>query len=308
MKVPGQKEVSPTMVESDAGENVQDIHVYEKGNSRKVKETDRRKRVDTMKNMLIKKNDIKQYIFVINELTAREIKRKYARSSLGIIWSVLNPLLMMIVMSLIFSTMFRRNIENFPIYYLTGQLFWELFSGATNSSMSALVDNKMLLIKAKLPKHTFILSRIYTSLVNFGYTCRAYVLMLIVFKIKPSWTMLLFPVDIMFALIFSIGIGYMLAVMYVFFADIKYLYSVVLRILMYLSAIFYPITSLPEAMQTFIGYNPIYLTIVFARQCVMEGRVPDQSIWMRLISWSVISLALGMLVFKKKENTVMQKL
>ena len=296
------------MLESDAGENVQDIHVYEKGNSRKVKETDRRKRVDKMKNMLIKKNDIKQYIFVINELTAREIKRKYARSSLGIIWSVLNPLLMMIVMSLIFSTMFRRNIENFPIYYLTGQLFWELFSGATNSSMSALVDNKMLLIKAKLPKHTFILSRIYTSLVNFGYTCIAYVLMLIVFKIKPSWTMLLFPVDIMFALIFSIGIGYMLAVMYVFFADIKYLYSVVLRILMYLSAIFYPITSLPEAMQTFIGYNPIYLTIVFARQCVMEGRVPDQSIWMRLISWSVISLALGMLVFKKKENTVMQKL
>ena len=273
-----------------------------------MKETDRRKRVDTMKNMLIKKNDIKQYIFVINELTAREIKRKYARSSLGIIWSVLNPLLMMIVMSLIFSTMFRRNIENFPIYYLTGQLFWELFSGATNSSMSALVDNKMLLIKAKLPKHTFILSRIYTSLVNFGYTCIAYVLMLIVFKIEPSWAMLLFPVDIMFALIFSIGIGYMLAVMYVFFADIKYLYSVVLRILMYLSAIFYPITSLPEAMQTFIGYNPIYLTIVFARQCVMEGRVPDQSIWMRLISWSVISLALGMLVFKTKENKVMQKL
>lgn len=291
-----------------AGEAVQAVHVYKKGNCRKVKTEDRRKRVEKLKNLIIKKNDIKQYTFVIKELTAREIKRKYARSSLGIIWSVLNPLLMMIVMSLIFSTMFRRSIENFPIYYLTGALFWELFNGATNASMTALVDNKMLLIKAKLPKHTFILSRIYTSLINFGYTCIAYVLMLIVFKIKPTWAMLLFPVDVIFVMIFSMGIGYLLAVLYVFFADIKYLYSVVLRILMYLSAIFYPITSLPEAMQDFISCNPLYVIIAFARQCVMEGRVPDGDIWVKLISWSLISFGVGMAVFKAKENKVMQKI
>ena len=109
---------------------------------------------------------LKQYFFVIKELTEREIKRKYARSSLGIIWSVLNPLLMMVVMSMIFSTMFKRSIDNYPIYYLTGQMVWELFSGATNAAMTALVDNKTLLIKAKLPRHTFVVSRIYTSLVN----------------------------------------------------------------------------------------------------------------------------------------------
>ena len=128
-------------------------------------------------------SDFLQYIFVIRELTAREIKRKYARSSLGIIWSVLNPLLYMVVMSLIFSTMFRRSIENFPIYYLTGQIFWTLFSGATNSAMTALVDNRNLLLQAKLPKQTFVLSRVYTTLVNFGYTCIAYIPMLIVFRI-----------------------------------------------------------------------------------------------------------------------------
>lgn len=291
-----------------AGEAVQVVYVYKKGNCRKVKTEDRRKRVEKLKKLIKKKNDIKQYTFVIKELTAREIKRKYARSSLGIIWSVLNPLLMMIVMSLIFSTMFRRSIENFPIYYLTGSIFWNLYSGATNSAMTALVDNKMLLIKAKLPKHTFILSRIYTSLINFGYTCIAYVLMLIVFKIKPTWAMLLFPVDVIFALIFSMGVGYMLAVLYVFFADVKYLYSVVMRILMYLSAIFYPITRLPEAMQDFISYNPVYLIIAFARICVMEGRVPEGSIWIRLICWCVVSLIVGMAVFKTKENKVMQKI
>lgn len=273
-----------------------------------MKPEKRQERVKRIKKFLIKKEDVKQYAFVIKELTAREIKRKYARSSLGIIWSVLNPLLMMIVMSLIFSTMFRRSIANFPIYYLTGVVFWDLFSGATNSAMTALVDNKTLLIKAKLPKHTFILSRIYTSLINLGYTCIAYLLMLVVFRIKPSWSMLLLSVDVIFALIFSMGIGYMLAVLYVFFADIKYLYSVVLRILMYLSAIFYPITSLPEAMQNFISRNPVYLIIYFARTCVMDGKVPEADIWVRLICWSLVSFGVGMTVFKTKENKVMQKI
>ncbi len=268
----------------------------------------RHRRKNGMKRFLRKKEEIKQYLFVISELTAREIKRKYARSSLGIIWSVLNPLLTMVVMSLIFSTMFKRSIENFPIYYLTGQIFWTLFSTGTNASMTALVDNKNLLIKAKLPKQTFILSRIYTSLVNFGYTCIAYVMMLVVFRIKPGWTMLLFLADVAYGLVFSMGIGYMLAVAYVFFADIKYLYSVLLTLWMYLSAIFYPVSGLADSMRTVIECNPVYVMIDFARKCVMYGQVPDSMMWIKLSCWSFGSLAVGILVFKLKENQVMQKL
>lgn len=251
-------------------------------------------------------SDILQYVFVIRELTSREIKRKYARSSLGIIWSVLNPLLMMVVMSLIFSTMFKRSIENFPIYYLTGQTIWVLFSSATNTAMTALVDNKSLLIKAKLPKHTFILSRIYTALVNFGYTCIAYVLMLLIFRIKITLTILLFPIGVLFALIFSIGVGYLLATEYVFFADIKYLYGIFLTLLMYLSAIFYPVDSLPEVMQKVINWNPVYLVILFARECVMYGRVPEIWVWIRLSIWSFGSVLIGMIVFRIQENKIMQ--
>lgn len=261
----------------------------------------RRKRTELWK-------DLRQYTFAISELTGREVKRKYARSSLGIIWSVLNPLLSMVVISLVFSTMFRRNIENFPIYFLTGQLFFNLFSVATNSAMTVLVDNKTLLIKAKLPKHTFILSRIYTALINFGYTCIAHVLMLLVFRITPHWTMLLFFVDVLFALLFSTGIGYMLSIAYVFFADIKYLYSVFLTLLMYMSALFYPVSQLPEAMGRVIEYNPVYVTIAFARECVMYGNVPDIGLWCKLLVWSIGSFGIGLLVFKMKENQVMQKI
>lgn len=291
-----------------AGEAVQAVHVYKKGNIRTLKPDKRRERIEKMKRVLIKKEDIKQYVFVIKELTAREIKRKYARSSLGIIWSVLNPLLTMIVMSLLFSTMFKRSIDNFPIYYLTGLIFWGLFNGATNSAMTSLVDNKFLLIRAKLPKHTFILSRVYTALVNFGYTCIAYVLMLIVFRVKPVWSMLLFPVIVIFTLIFSLGIGYILAVLDVFFADIRYLYSVLLNLLMHMSAIYYPISSLPKYVQTIIECNPIYSFIYFARICVMEGEIPYIDVWIKVICWSMGSLILGMIVFKAKENKVMQKI
>lgn len=253
-------------------------------------------------------SDILQYIFVIRELTAREIKRKYARSSLGIIWSVLNPLLTMVVMSLIFSTMFRRSIENFPIYYLTGQIFWTLFSGATNSAMTALVDNRNLLIQAKLPKQTFILSRVYTTLVNFGYTCVAYILMLVIFRVRPALTMLLFPLAVISMLAISVGVSYVLAVVYVFFADVKYLYSVFLTLWMYMTALFYPVTSLPEAMQRFIGCNPIYVVIAFARECVMYGKVPELMMWIKLVCWSLGSIWVGLSVFKHMENQVMQRI
>ena len=248
----------------------------------------------------------KQYIFVIRELTSREIKRKYARSFLGIIWSVLNPLLTMTVMSLIFSYMFKRSIEMFPLYYLTGSIFWTLFSGATNSAMTALVDNKNLLLKVKLPKRPFVLSRVYTSLINFGYTCIAYVLMLAVFRIRPSWLMLLFFLDVVLMFMFATGIGYILSILYVFFADIKYLYSVLLTLVMYCSAIFYPVTSLPEVLQKLISYNPIYMGIYIARECVVYNNVPDISAWIKLLIVALVSLGLGRYVFKKKQNDVMQ--
>lgn len=254
----------------------------------------------------------KQYLFVIHELTSREIKRKYARSYLGVIWSVLNPLLTMLVMTMIFSYMFRRNIANFPIYYLTGTTFWTLFSTATNQSMSALVDNRMLLMKVKLPKQTFVLSRIYTALVNFLYTCIAFALILVIQvlqgKIVLTWNLLLFPVDVLFTTLFAMGIGYILSIIYVFFADIKYLYSVLLTLWMYMSAIFYPVDNLPETLKYAIGYNPVYVSIVFARHIVLDGVVPEWTLWIKLIVFGIGSFLIGYLVFAKNENKVMQRI
>ena len=250
----------------------------------------------------------KQYIFVIQELTGREIKRKYARSRLGIVWSVLNPLMMMTIMTLVFSYMFKRSIENFPLYYMTGSLFWHLFSEGTEHAMTALVDNKGLLLKAKLPRQIFVLSRMCTSLVNFGFSCVPYIPLLIIFQVKPSWTMLLFPLDVLLAFVFTMGVGYLLSILYAFFADIRYLYSVFLRILLYLTAVFYPVSSLPEALQKVVGLNPVYMSIYIARECMVYGRVPHYSAWLKLSLAALVSCTVGWVVFSRKQNDVMQKM
>ena len=255
----------------------------------------------------ISKKQTGQYFFVIRELTGREIKRKYARSKLGIVWSVLNPLLHMLIMTLIFSTMFKRSIDRFPLYYLTGQLFFDVFRGATTSAMTTLVDNKTLLLRAKLPKQIFVLSRTYTALVNFGYSLAAYIVVLILFRTKPTLLMLFLPLDILLIIIFSMGVGYVLSVIYVFFADIKYLYEgVFLTLLMYMSALFYPLSSLPEFMQTIIGYNPIYLAVYIGRECMVYGNVPHYTAWLKLLIYAAVSFTFGYWLFKRKQDQVMQ--
>lgn len=256
---------------------------------------------------MLDKEQKKQYWFVIKELTGREIKRKYSRSYLGILWSVLNPLLSMAIISLIFSQIFRRSIENYPIYYLTGNIIWSAFTSSTNAAMTTLVDNKMMLIKMKLPMEIFVLTRVYTSLVNMGYSLIAYVVMLVVFQVTPKWTMLLFPVIIILLFLFSLGISYILATAYVFFGDVKHLYSVLLTLWLYCSAIFYPVDRLEGAIRTVIEWNPIFNYIDCGRRIVMYGQIPP--IWeiLRMLLWAVGMYVFGYYIFRKHKNDVMQK-
>ena len=255
-----------------------------------------------------KRENRKQYFFVIRELTSREIKRRYSRSYLGIVWSVLNPLLMMSVLSMIFSQLFQRSIENYPIYYLSGYILWQMFTGATNAAMTTLVDNKTLLIKVKLPMEIFVLARVYTALVNLGYSLIAYVIMLIVFRVTPKLTMLFAPVIVLFLLIFALGISFVLSTAYVFFGDVKHLYSVLLTLWMYCSALFYPIDSMKGIIRQVIEVNPIFVYIDCMRSVVMYGVIPPVDEIARMVIWAVVAYAIGYAVFRKNKNQVMQKI
>lgn len=256
----------------------------------------------------IEDSNVKQYMFVISELTGREIKRKYSRSKLGILWSVLNPLLHMIVLSLIFSTMFKRSIENFPVYYLCGNVLWTLFTTATNTAMTALVDNKQMLIKVKIPMRVFVVSRVYTALVNFGYSLIAFVPILLFFRVPLKGAILFIPIIVLFQLMFTLGFSYILSVSYVFFGDVKHLYGIVLTLWMYMSALFYPTENLPATMKTVVANNPIYTYIDSLRWIVLEGVLPPMNTQVKMVIWSVAVYFIGTHIFNSSKNKIMQKL
>lgn len=250
----------------------------------------------------------KQYFFVISQLVSRELKRKYSRSRLGILWSVLNPLLSMAVLSMIFSTIFQRSIENYPVYYLTGYLLWNLFTSSTNSAMTVLADNQTLLLQVKFPKLIFPLSRICTAFVNFLFSFAAYVVILAVFRIPPDVHMFLLLFITVLILAFSSGLSFILSIGYVFFGDIRHLYSVLLTLWMYLSALFYPVEVLPDPVQTVIRANPIYSYIAGARACMLYGESPTAGQWIRMIVWAAAVYTAGRLVFRYGQDRVIQKL
>lgn len=250
----------------------------------------------------------RQYAFVIRQLTAREMKRKYARSYLGILWSVLNPLLSMAVLSLIFSRMFQKSIDNFPIYYLTGYILWQMFTGATVSSMTALTDNKQLLLKVKFPMEIFIVTRVYTAVINLLYSMAAYEIMLALFGVKLKGTVLWFPVILAFLVLFSLGMSCILAVGYVFFGDLKHLYTVALTLWMYCSGIFYPVEQLEGFIRTVVFYNPIYVYIRCLRKTVMYGQIPAAGEFVQMVLWGGGICLAGWLVFQKNRNRIMERL
>ncbi len=251
---------------------------------------------------------IQQYWFVIRELTSREIKRRYARSRLGIVWSVLSPLLTMAVLSLVFSRLWERSIENFPIYYLTAYILWQLFTNSTNHAMTALVDNKNMLIKVKFPMRIFVLSRAYTALVNFFYSLIGFAAMICVFRTWPDWKMFFSPVIVFFLCLFSLGVAYILATLNVFFGDIRYLYSVFLTLLMYLSALFYPVDRLGNAMQLVVRINPIFEFFDSMRDLVLYHTMPTLAQMLYIAAWSVGMFLLGTLIFNRNQNRIMQKI
>jgi len=260
------------------------------------------------KEQISKKEKINQYRFVIKELTAREIKRKYSRSVLGIVWSVLSPLLSMVVISLVFTQIFERSIKNFPIYYLCGSLLWQLFTTSTNAAMTTFVDNRPMLIKVKFPMQIFILSRVYTALVNLGYSLVGFFLMLFVFQVYPKWSMLFAPIIIVLLLLFSLGVSYILATAYVFFGDVKHLYSVFLQLLLFCSALFYPVDRLGGFMYIVVTNNPVFNYIDALRTIVINGSLPTFSCMIRITIWGVGMYVFGYRIFKKNKNMIMQKI
>ncbi|MCL2864670.1 MAG: ABC transporter permease [Lachnospiraceae bacterium] len=264
--------------------------------------------IDDVGSLTEKQQKRKQYMFLIRELVGREIKRKYSRSFLGIIWSVLSPLLRMTILAVIFSQIFDRAIPHFPIYIMTGQMIFGLFTDAANASLTTLVDNRPMLIKVKFPMEVFVFTRSYSAFVNFMYSMVAYILMLVVFRVSVTWYVLYFPVIVFFTLLFALGTSFILATAYVFFGDIKHLWAVITQLLFFTSAIFWSVDDLTGVIDVVVRANPIFNYIHSARQVVMWQEFPSVGQNIQMIFWGVFAYALGYAVLRKNKTKILIKI
>ena len=246
-------------------------------------------------------NFVKYYDLLI-ELVLRDIKVKYKRSVLGFAWSILNPLLMMIVMSIVFSTIFRSDIKNFPMYLITGQVIFSFFSEATNSAMMSIIGNGGLIKKVYIPKYIFPLSKVMFSFSNMIFSLVAVVIVAIATKLPITPAILLFPLPLIYVFIFSLGVGLLLASYAVFFRDLLHLYGIILLIWTYLTPIFYPITILPPNIRLLLKFNPLYVFISNFREIVLYGNVPSLFSNLLCIAYAILALIIGTLAFRRTKD------
>lgn len=244
----------------------------------------------------------KKNLFILKTLVGKDFKVKYRRSVLGVVWSVLNPLLMMIVMSAVFSYMFRFNIENFPLYLILGQIMFNLMSDATSGAMQSIIGAASLIQKIRIEKMVFPLEKVIFSLVNFLFSAIAAVAVMIYFRIMPTWDILFLPLCIVYVVAFSAGLGLILSSLAVFFRDVIHLWSVILTAWTYATPLFYPLELLPDTLQFLIQFNPMYQYITYFRDIMMYGITPTLEQNLICIAMAAISLALGILVFRKTEH------
>lgn len=237
--------------------------------------------------------------FLFEELVKRDFKKKYKRTILGFLWSMLSPLMMIAVMSFVFSQFFGRTIEYYVLYILAGQIVFAYFSESTNAGMVSLLNNSSIFSKINVPKFLFVLSRNVSALINFLLTVFIFFGFVFAYGISPDWRMLLIFYPIICLIIFNYGIGLILSALYVFFRDIQYLYSLLLQIVMYGSAIFYSIDMLSRSYQTVFYFNPLYLYITFMRDVVIYNKIPE--LWFVALCglYALLAIILGLSIYKK---------
>jgi ABC-2 type transport system permease protein len=241
----------------------------------------------------------------VRVLVARELKVRYRRSAIGFLWTMLQPLLMMLVLQMVFSSLFRGfNITNYPVYALSGVLFWNFFSQSIVSSMNSLRGNAQLLQKLPVPKAVFPLATVISGVINLLFALVPLFLILIVTGHPLTPALLFLPISILLAALFTLGAGLLLSPLAVFFSDVVELIGVILSLLMYLTPVFYPKEVVPERMRWVVRFNPIRSILEVFRDPIYQGEIPPLSHLAVCVGIAILALALGSWVFRRSSDRI----
>lgn len=248
---------------------------------------------------------LNEHQFLFEELTKRDFRKKYKRTFLGVAWSILSPLLTLLVMQIVFTRFFGGSIPHYTTYLFAGNIIFSYFTEATNSGMAALVSNKDIFSKVNVPKYMFVLSTNVSTLLNFILSLLVFFIFAALDAVVFRWSflLLLYPTLCLFA--FNIGISMILSAFNLFFSDTSYLYRIFTMLLMYASAIFYSVDAFPAHVQRLFLINPVYAYIKFFRIIVIDGGIPSLSYFLLCGGYAAVALLLGIAIYKRYNNRFM---
>lgn len=257
------------------------------------------------------KTGFQKDVFILKQLVGKDFKIKYRRSFLGVAWSVLNPLLMMIVMAIVFTTIFAQGRngsvtpEMYPLYLIVGNVTFAVMSDSTSQALSSIIYASSLLKKVKVHRFVFPVQKVLFSLVNFAFSLIAVAIVMLWFHVVPTWHLLLLPVCLILLMFFCMGVGLLLSAATVFFRDVMHLWSVVLTAWTYFTPIFWTtdyILKMPHILRVLMYANPMYNYLQFMRDIFLFQTCPTPLEFGLCVAWAVIAMAIGYTVFHKNEH------
>jgi len=246
--------------------------------------------------------ELVRYKDLLRLLIATNIKARYKRSVLGVAWTLLSPLLTMIVITIAFSAIFRFSVPNYPVYVLAGLVFYGFFQESTTQSMNSLVWGSTLLKKVYIPAAVFPIAAVGTALVNLGLTLIPLLAIMIFLGQPLTWTLLLVPAAMAMAAVFSLGVGLILSSIAVVFSDVVEMWGVIVRALFYLTPVMYPEEIVPERFIWLVKINPLYHMMLCWREPIYHGALPPLDSVLKSLVWSVGTLLVGWWVFSRRSH------
>lgn len=245
---------------------------------------------------------VRKYRFLIRQLVARDFRTKYKRSILGMFWSFLNPLLMMLVQYFVFSTIFKSDVPNFAAYLIIGTVMFNFFNEACGMALGSIVGNASLITKVYMPKYIYPLTRVMSSMVNLVISLIPLLIVCVITGVEFHRSALLAFFFLICLTVFSLGLGLLLSAAMVFFRDTQFLWGVLSMMWMYATPIFYPETILPEEFKFILQVNPLYHFLKNTRLCILSGISPEPVVYVQCLLLALGALLIGALVFRKAQD------
>lgn len=248
------------------------------------------------------------YRYALYNFINTNLSSRYRRSSIGFLWSLLNPLFTMLIMAVVFSSLYKMPFTQFSLYLFSGLLPWNLVSASLLAGSMSIVNAEAFLKKVYIPKILFPLVTLGVEAINFFFSLISLFVLAFFLGAEFGWSLLLLPFALLLLALFLLGLILLISIVTVFFRDLSHILQIGLLGLFYLTPILYPTSLLPERLLSVIQLNPFYHFITLFHRIVYEAAFPDWTEWLICAALAIVSLTLGMMVFQRKEKDVIYRL